>query len=122
MSPSVNGKHGHYFDLIDSNLDFGKYVQTTMKFKSLGQVEINGRKWQVGYGHPGFTNGKMDDGVCNYETRRITINRGSTRSLLSVLAHEAIHARLPDLSEESVNETGELISQIYDLFSKQSSR
>jgi hypothetical protein len=99
-------------------MDDSQYVLSTMKFKSLGQVEINGEKWQVGYGHPGTTNGKTDDGVCNYQKRRITINRRSTRSLLSVLAHEAIHARLPDLSEESVNATGELISEIYDLFSK----
>jgi len=91
-----------------------------MKFKLVGRVEINGQKWQVGYGHPGFTDGQMDDGVCDYSKRRITINRGCSRSLLSVLAHEAIHARLPDLSEESVNETGELISKIYDLFSEQS--
>jgi hypothetical protein len=93
-----------------------------MKFKSLGQVEINGEKWQVGYGHPGFTDGQMDDGVCDYAKRRITINRGCSRSLLSVLAHEAIHARLPDISEEAVNTTGELISEIYDLFSKQPTR
>ena len=93
-----------------------------MKFKLLGRVEINGEKWQVGYGHPGFTEGRMDDGVCDYSKRRITIRRGCTRSLLSVLAHEAIHARLPDLSEEAVNATGELISEIYDFFSEQSVR
>ena len=91
-----------------------------MKFKLLGRVEINGEKWEVGYGHPGFTNARMDDGKCDYTNRRITINRGCSRSLLSVLAHEAIHARLPDLAEGPVNETGELISEIYDLFSKQS--
>jgi len=87
-----------------------------MKFKSLGQIEINGEKWQVGYGSP-----RNADGLCDYNKRRITINNRRSRSLLSVLAHETIHARLPDLSEESVNETGEIISQIYDLFSKQPS-
>jgi len=88
-----------------------------MKFKSLGQVEIRGEKWEVGYGSP-----KNSDGLCDYEKRRITIHNRCTCSLLSVLAHETIHARLPDLSEESVNETGELISQIYDLFSSQPTR
>jgi len=92
-----------------------------MKFKSLGRVEIDGKKWSVGYGYPGTTKGKINDGICDYSKRRIVIHRGCSRSLLSVLAHEAIHARLPDLSEDSVDETGELIGKIYDLFSKQSS-
>jgi len=92
-----------------------------MKFKSLGQLEINGDKWKVGYGHPGFTNGKINDGICDYERRRIVIHRGCTRSLLSVLAHETIHASMPFVSEEYVDTTGELISQIHDIFSKEQS-
>jgi hypothetical protein len=92
-----------------------------MKFKCISKVEINGKKWEVGYGHPGTTKGKTDDGVCRYAERRIIINRRAVRSLLDVLAHELIHARLPDLSEESVDETANLIAKTYDEFSKQSS-
>jgi len=93
-----------------------------MKFKSLGKIQINGEEWDIGYGTPGFTNGKMDEGSCNYTERRITIRRNCVGSLLSVVAHETIHARLPDLSEKSVNETGDLISEIYNLFSPQPTR
>jgi hypothetical protein len=92
-----------------------------MKFKCISKVEINGKKWEVGYGHPGTTSAKTNDGICRYAERRIIINRRAIRSLLDVLAHELIHARLPDLSEESVDATANLIAETYDEFSKQSS-
>jgi len=91
-----------------------------MKFQPIGQVSINGSKWVVGYGFPGTTNGKTDDGCCDYKRRRITINRRSTRSLVDVLAHETIHARFPDLAEAAVNDCADIIGKAYDLFSKQS--
>lgn len=91
-----------------------------MKFQQLGQVSIQGVKWVVGYGFPGTTNGKTDDGCCNYKQRRIIINRRSTRSLVDVLAHEAIHARFPDLAEAAVDDCATIIGQVHDLFSKQS--
>jgi hypothetical protein len=92
-----------------------------LKFHCVTKVEINGKKWEVGYGHPGTTKGKTDDGICRYAERRIIINRRASRSLLDVLAHELIHARLPDLSEESVEATANLVAKTYDEFSKQPS-
>jgi hypothetical protein len=92
-----------------------------MKFKCISKVEINGKKWEVGYGHPGTTKGKTDDGVCRYAERRIIINRRAGRSLLDVLAHELIHARISDLSEEAVDSTANLIAKVYGEFSKQPS-
>jgi len=93
-----------------------------VKFKGVAKVDINGRKWEIGYGHPGLTDGTINDGICDYDKRRITIYNRCTRSLLSVLAHEILHARLHDISEEAVDECGELISKVYDIFTKQSTR
>jgi hypothetical protein len=93
-----------------------------LKFHCITKVEINGKKWEIGYGHPGTTKGKTDDGICRYDECRIIINRRASCSLLDVLAHEIIHARVPDLSEESVGSTATLIAQAYDEFSKQPSR
>jgi len=89
-----------------------------MKFENIAIADINGEQWEIGYGYTGVTNGKINDGLCTYKTRRITINRGCTCSLLSVLAHELLHARVPDLKEDTVDEYGELLSQVYDLFSQ----
>jgi hypothetical protein len=92
-----------------------------MKFKCITKVKIDGNEWEVGYGHPGTTKGKKNDGICRYAEQRIIINRRASCSLLDVLAHELIHARLPDLSEKSVEATANLIAKTYDEFSKQPS-
>jgi len=80
--------------------------------KSL-KVRINGQLWTITYGIPGKTNGIIDDGCCDYEKRKITINRNSESNLLNVLSHEVLHARLPDFSEEAIEEIGSLIDDIY---------
>jgi len=85
-----------------------------MKFKKIASLTINGARWSIGYGNPG----KNTDGICDYEKRRITISRGSTRNLVDVLAHEILHARFPDLNEESVNEAAGIIDEAYGAFSQ----
>jgi len=86
-----------------------------MKFQAVGKLEINGKNWEYGYGNPG----KNNDGLCDHGKRRITIAKNNrVRSFVDVLAHETIHARLPDVSEESVESTAVLISRAYDLFSE----
>ena len=93
-----------------------------MKFKSIAQVEINGAMWEIGYGHAGVTKGKTNDGICRYDKRRIVINRGATCCLLDVLAHELIHACLPDIHEEAVASTATIIANVYNQFPTQPSR
>jgi len=86
-----------------------------MKFQLVGKIEIEGKQWEIGYGDPE----KNNDGICDYGKRRITIAKsGRVRSFVNVLAHEAIHARLPDLSEEAVESTAYIIAKAYDLFSE----
>jgi hypothetical protein len=77
------------------------------------RVRINGQVWTISYGIPGKTNGIIDDGCCDYEKRKITINRKSESSFLNVLSHEVLHAMLPDFSEEAIEEIGSLIDDIY---------
>ena len=86
-----------------------------MKFRCVGKLNIAGKKWEVGYGNPG----KGNDGICDYDKQRITIapNR-RVRGLANVVAHEVIHARLPDVSEESVESTACLIEIAIDLLSE----
>jgi len=80
--------------------------------KSL-KVRINGQLWTITYGIPGKTNGIIDDGCCDYDKRKITINRNAQSNLLNVLSHEVLHARLPDFSEDAIEELGSLIDDIY---------
>lgn len=89
-----------------------------MKFKKIASLNINGAKWSIGYGNPGKTDGTTNDGICDYEKRRITISRGSARSLLNVISHEILHARFRDLTEESVDEAAGIIDEAYGAFSK----
>ena len=77
------------------------------------KVRINGQLWTIKFGNPGKTEGVTDDGCCDYEKRTITINPNSQSSLLNVLSHELIHARLSDLNEEAVEELGTLIDEVY---------
>jgi len=86
-----------------------------MKFNSVGKLTIGGKKWEVGYGNPG----KHNDGICDYEKRRITIAKNRrVRGLANVVAHEVIHARIPDISEECVESTACLIEIALDLLSE----
>ncbi len=77
------------------------------------KARINGQLWTIKFGHPGKTDGVIDDGCCDYEKRLITINPKSQSNLLNVLSHELIHARLSDLQEETVEELGTLIDSVY---------
>jgi len=83
-----------------------------MKFKKIGVIAINGRNWKYGYGNTGTIDGKKNDGLCVYETRTIFINPQSTRSLEDVICHEALHARFPDLSEESVDDAAGIMGEM----------
>jgi len=87
-----------------------------MTFEKIGQIKINDRLWKYGYGDTKKTNGSYNDGLCVYETRTIIINRKSSRSLEDVLCHEILHARFPDLSEEAVDNTGEIIGRVINKF------
>jgi hypothetical protein len=77
------------------------------------KARINGKLWTIKFGHPGKTDGVTDDGCCDYEKRLITINPNSQSNLINVLSHELIHARLSDLQEETVEELGTLIDEVY---------
>jgi hypothetical protein len=77
------------------------------------KARINGQLWTIKFGNPGKTEGVTDDGCCDYEKKTITINPNSQSSLLNVLSHELIHARLSDLNEEAVEELGTLIDDVY---------
>ena len=77
------------------------------------KARINGQLWTIKFGNPGKTEGITDDGCCDYEKRLITINPNSQSNLLNVLSHELIHARLSDLQEDTVEELGTLIDEVY---------
>jgi len=93
----------------------------TIGFEPITTIQINGDEWTIGYGYAGKTKGRFNDGLCVYAKKRIIINRRRVCSLLDVLAHEIIHARVPDLSETAVNDTAELIAKAYYDFDKRGS-
>jgi len=80
--------------------------------KSL-KIRINGALWTLKYGDAGKTDGVPNDGICIYEDKTIILNRNSSSNRLNVLAHELIHARCPDLCEDTVEELGTLIDETY---------
>lgn len=75
------------------------------------EVWIAGERWKVVE-----TRLRTAYGVCDYESRTIKIAAGlSAEDLLDTLLHEVIHARWPDISEESVVEfAGILAAAVID--------
>lgn len=83
-----------------------------MKKKTI-KKQINGKSWKIQFGHAGKTDNVDNDGICDYETRTISINPKSGRNLLNVLSHELLHARFQDLEEDAIEEMGTLIEEAY---------
>jgi hypothetical protein len=86
-----------------------------MSFRRICFATINGRRWEIGFGFPGKTKGKVDEGVANYERRRIVLRRkikGRKCSLLDGAIHELLHAAVPSLNEEVVDDFGELCGRV----------
>jgi len=87
-----------------------------MTFKKIGNFKVNGTTWKYGYGNTGVTNGLQNDGLCAYHTKTIYINPKPTRSLEEVICHEFLHARFPDLSEEAVDNAGDILGKVINAF------
>lgn len=90
-----------------------------MSFKRIAKITIAGEVWELGYGFPGKRNGKVNDGLCSWERRRITIQRkslGRSRSLAEVLAHEIAHAAMPALAEDYAEIIGDVVGKAYAAF------
>ena len=87
-----------------------------MKFKKIGSVKINGSIWVYGYGNTGTTKGHKNDGICCYHIKTIYINPQAERPLEEIICHELLHARFPDLSEESVEDAGDILGKVINEF------
>jgi hypothetical protein len=84
-------------------------------FKKICTTTINGKRWVVGYGYTGKTDGKINDGLCVYSKRRIILQskeNGRKSTIIDVGVHELLHAYLMCLNEDSVNEFGELCGRV----------
>ena len=91
-----------------------------MSFKKILSININGKRWVVGYGYPGGQKirGKIrvHDGICDWEKRKIVIQaqqRGRSRSLAETIFHEVAHARFPDMTENAIEELSSLAGKIF---------
>lgn len=76
---------------------------------------INGKRWDIGFGYTGKTNGKVDDGVCRYHSRRIVIHaadKGRVTSLEEIIIHEVAHAVFPQTKEDSIDHMGQVAAEI----------
>lgn len=74
---------------------------------------VQGRKWSLKFGNPGSTGGILDDAVCDYSNRTITLRKKAKASMLNCLAHELLHARCPDLEETAVHDYGDLLDEVF---------
>lgn len=96
-----------------------------MSFRKILSVNIQGKRWSIGYGYAGGikVRGKIkaNDGLCDWEKRRIIVQRqalGRSRSLGETIFHEVAHARLPDLTENAVEELASLAWKIFTKMQK----
>jgi len=96
-----------------------------MSFRKILSININGKRWVVGYGYPGGEKirGKIrvHDGICNWDKRKIIIqakNRGRSRSLAETIFHEVAHARFPDMNEDAIEELSSLAGKIFTKMQK----
>jgi hypothetical protein len=96
-----------------------------MSFRKILCININGKRWVVGYGYPGGqkVRGKLrvHDGICNWEKRKIIIQaekRGRFRSLAETIFHEVAHARFPDMQEHAIEELSSLAGKIFTKMQK----
>jgi hypothetical protein len=80
--------------------------------EKVGTIKINGKLWKYGWGDGRKYKNIPVDGLCDYNAKTIIISRKSTRSLEEVACHEVLHARFPDLTEESIFEVGEIVGEI----------
>ena len=69
----------------------------------------------------GMTNGKVDDGVCRYHSKRIVIHRkvkGRVVSLEEATIHECAHAAFPMIMEDDIDRfaaaTAKVLSKMKD--------
>jgi hypothetical protein len=86
-----------------------------MSFRKVTTATINGDLWEIGFGFTGKTGGRVDEGVANYARRRIVIrskDRGRKCSLIDGAIHELLHAAVPSLKEDVVNDFGELCGRV----------
>jgi hypothetical protein len=68
---------------------------------------VNGARWHVEWD-------RCDDdyGECDWEGKTITINPAlDPVATVDTAIHEYLHARLPDLSEDSINQIGTELSE-----------
>lgn len=86
-----------------------------MSFRLVTTVTINGKRWKIGYGFPGKTNGEVDDGSSDEVLKKIivlTARNHRSRSLEEVIAHEILHAMEPNLSEDFCTKYGEMFDRV----------
>jgi len=70
-------------------------------------VWIAGQRWRVRWARL-----RAAYGECDYERREIRLAKGlAGRELMDTLLHELIHARWPDIAEESVLEFAAILTE-----------
>lgn len=92
------------------------------EYTEVGTITILGEEWSYGYGYPGKTRGKTNDGKCYYSRNRIVIDPQHTCSLLDVVAHEVAHAYFRNEREKVINSFGKAVDEIYNNLSSQPTR
>jgi len=77
-----------------------------MSFRRVCSALFGGKRWQIGFGMTGITEGRVNDGICRYHSKRIVIHRkvkGRVVSLEEAIIHECAHAAFPMIMEEDID-------------------
>ena len=82
------------------------------------RVQIGDQWWTVRRGKvPDFPKGKKNWGLCEPNTRTITVDEALDGvDLLTILIHEMVHARWWCLAEEEVTEFAEEVAPVLAVF------
>jgi hypothetical protein len=86
-----------------------------MSFRQICTAVFFGRRWKVGFGWTGKTDGLVDDGVCRYHKEMIVIRRkarGRGRSLEEIVIHECAHAAFPLATEDQIEKFGSTTAKV----------
>lgn len=86
-----------------------------MSFRKICSAVFNGKRWSIGFGFPGKTKGKVDDGVCRYYSKRIVIHRkakGRVICLEEAIIHECAHAAFPFILEADIDKFAESTAKV----------
>jgi len=78
--------------------------------KNVRLTKIRGERWRIVFGRPPLN---KCSALCDYNTRTIWIRKGEDQ--IACMIHEVLHACLPDIEEETIEEMEQALVKALEL-------